>query len=101
MIVSWDQSFSASWTLKGETKPAKYDVHVEFEGPERELMTDAAPIIEAIGALDGTDLKREAGRSSLEAVTMHIRGLIEPRLESQDKLRRLAVLENDMFRVEV
>ncbi|MEZ5124957.1 MAG: hypothetical protein R2826_01730 [Thermoleophilia bacterium] len=101
MIVAWDQAFNAKWTRKGETKPATYDVHVEFEGPARPFMTDAGPIIAAIGELEGKDLKEAAGRSSLESVVLHIKGLVEPRLEPQDKLRRVSVVENGAFRVEV
>ncbi len=101
MIVSWDQSFGASWTRRGETQPASYEVHVEFEGPERPFMTDAGPIIDKIAELDGTNLSESAGRSSLEAVAMHIRGLVEPLLEPEDEVRRVSIVENGMFQVEV
>lgn len=101
MIISWDQSFNAYWTRKGDTQPAKYDVHVEFEGPARPFMTDAGPIITRIGELEGKNLKEAAGRSSLESVALHIKSLVEPQLEPQDSLRRLTVVENGYFGVEV
>lgn len=101
MVVSWNQTFNAFWTRHGEKKEAKYDVHVEYEGPARAFMTDATPIIDAIADLDGKDLSQVAGRSSLESVALYIKGLITPNLESSDRLRRVFVLENDMFGVEL
>jgi hypothetical protein len=101
MVISWKQTFNGKWTLKGKTGDAKYDVAVELEGPMRDFMTDAAPIIGDIAALEGQDLSGVCGRSSLEAVVIHIQKLIEPRLEGGDKLKRLFVWENDMFGAEV
>lgn len=101
MIVSWDQTFKAYWTRHGERKEATYDVHVEYEGPSREFMTDAGPIIDKIAELDGTDLSLVAGRSSLESVVLYIKGLVSPVLEGGDKLRRIHVLENGVFGVEL
>ena len=101
MVVSWDQSFNAFWTRHGERKEAKYDVHIEYEGPARAFMTDASPIIDRISDLDGKDLSEVAGRSSLESVVLHIKGLITPELEGGDRIRRIYVLENDMFGVEL
>lgn len=101
MVISWKQTFTAKWTLKGKQGDAKYDVAVEIEGPTRAFMTDAAPIIGEIAALEGQDLSKVCGRSSLEAVVMHIEKLIAPRLEGGDKLKRLFVWENDMFGAEV
>ena len=101
MIVSWNQTFNAYWTRHGEREEAKYDVHVEYEGPSRDFMTDATPIIDKIGELDGKDLSTVAGRSSLESVVLHIKGLVTPELSGGDRLRRIHVLENDMFGVEL
>ena len=101
MIVSWNQTFNAYWTRRGDRKEAKYDVHVEYEGPARAFMTDATPIMEKIGELEGKDLKQIAGRSSLESVVLHIKGIITPELQGGDRLRRIYVLENDAFGVEL
>jgi len=101
MVVSWNQTFSAFWTRHGERQEAKYDVRVEYEGPAREFMTDATPIIERIGELDGKDLSKVAGRSSLESVVLHIKSLITPELQEGDRLRRIYILENDTFGVEL
>lgn len=101
MVVSWNQTFNAFWTRHGKKEEAKYDVHIEYEGPAREFMTDATPIIEKIGELDGKDLTEVAGRSSLESVVLYIKDLITPELEGGDKLQRIYVLENDMFGVEL
>jgi hypothetical protein len=64
-------------------------------------MTDATPIIERIGELEGKDLREVAGRSSLESVVLHLKDLITPELQGGDRLRRIYVLENDMFGVEL
>lgn len=101
MVVSWNQTFNAYWTRHGDKQEAKYDVRIEYEGPAREFMTDATPIIDRIGELEGRDLREVAGRSSLESVVLYIRDLITPELEGGDKLRRIYVLENDMFGVEL
>jgi hypothetical protein len=101
MVVSWNQTFNAYWTRHGDKQEAKYDVRIEYEGPAREFMTDATPIIDRIGELEGKDLSEVAGRSSLESVVLYIRDLITPELEGGDKLRRIYVLENDMFGVEL
>lgn len=101
MVVSWKQTFNGTWTLKGKRGDAKYDVLVEFEGPTRPFMSDAAPIIADIAALEGQDLSSVCGRSSLEAVVCHIETLITPRLSGGDKLKRLFVWENDMFGAEI
>jgi hypothetical protein len=101
MVVSWNQTFSAYWTRHGDRQEAKYDVRVEYEGPAREFMTDATPIIERIGELEGKDLQKVAGRSSLESVVLYIKDLITPELKGGDKLRRIYVLENDSFGVEL
>ncbi len=101
MVVSWNQTFNAYWTRHGEKQEAKYDVRIEYEGPAREFMTDATPIIDRIGELEGKDLSEVAGRSSLESVVLYIRDLITPELEGGDRLRRIYVLENDMFGVEL
>ena len=101
MIVSWNQTFNAYWTRHGDRKEAKYDVHVEYEGPARAFMTDATPIMEKIGELEGKDLRQIAGRSSLESVVLHIKGIITPELQGGDRLRRIYVLENDAFGVEL
>ena len=81
MIVSWNQTFNAFWTRHGQKEEAKYDVRVEYEGPARDFMTDATPIIDKIGELEGKDLSQIAGRSSLESVVLHIKALITPELE--------------------
>jgi len=101
MVVSWNQTFNAYWTRHGEQQEAKYDVRIEYEGPAREFMTDATPIIDRIGELEGKDLSTVAGRSSLESVVLYIRDLITPELQGGDRLRRIYVLENDMFGVEL
>jgi hypothetical protein len=101
MVVSWKQTFNAVWTLKGKQGDAKYDVLVEFEGPTRPFMSDAAPIIGEIAGLEGKDLSKICGRSSLEAVVIHIESLIASKLSGGDKLKRLFVWENDMFGVEI
>jgi hypothetical protein len=101
MVVSWNQTFNAYWTRHGEKREAKYDVRIEYEGPSRDFMTDATPIIDRIGELEGKDLSDVAGRSSLESVVLYIRDLITPELQGGDKLRRIYVLENDMFGVEL
>ncbi len=101
MIISWNQTFNADWKFKGETGTAKYVVTVEIEGPTRPFMTDAAPIIEDIAALEGKNLSEVAGRSSLESVVLYIKDLIEAKLEGGDKLKRLYVFENDMFGAEI
>jgi hypothetical protein len=101
MIVSWNQQFNAFWTRHGQREEAKYDVHVEYEGPARDFMTDATPIIDSIMELEGKDLSEVAGRSSLESVVLHIKGLITPELQGGDRLRRIYVLENDSFGVEL
>jgi hypothetical protein len=101
MVISWKQTFNANWKLKGKTGTAKYDVTVEIEGPTRAFMTDAAPIIGDIAALEGKNLSEICGRSSLEAVVIYIQKLIEPKLEGGDKLKRLFVWENDMFGAEI
>ncbi len=101
MIVSWNQTFNAFWTRHEDRKEAKYDVHVEYEGPARSFMTDATPIMEKIGELEGKDLRQIAGRSSLESVVLHIKGIITPELQGGDRLRRIYVLENDAFGVEL
>jgi hypothetical protein len=101
MVVSWNQTFNAYWTRHGDKQEAKYDVRIEYEGPSRDFMTDATPIIERVGELEGKDLSKVAGRSSLESVVLYIRDLITPELQGGDKLRRIYVLENDMFGVEL
>ncbi len=102
MIIYWTQTFKAQWTLKGKTDTAKYEVYVAIEGPEREMMTDAAPIIENIQSLEGTSLTETLGRSSLEAVILRLRDRINKFLDgTQDKLHKLRVLENDMFGAEL
>jgi hypothetical protein len=101
MVVSWNQTFNAYWTRHGEKQEAKYDVRIEYEGPSRDFMTDATPIIDRIGELEGKDLSEVAGRSSLESVVLYIRDLITPELQGGDRLRRIYVLENDMFGVEL
>lgn len=102
MIISWQQTFNAMWKLKGETGTAKYEVFVEVEGPEREMMTDAAPIIQEIAALEGKQLSDAIGRSSLEAVVLHLKAIVLKYLEgTPDSLRKLRVWENDMFGAEV
>lgn len=101
MVVSWNQTFNAYWTRHGEKQEAKYDVRIEYEGPSRDFMTDATPIIGRIGELEGKDLSEVAGRSSLESVVLYIRDLITPELQGGDKLRRIYILENDMFGVEL
>ena len=102
MIISWKQMFNAEWKLKGETGQAKYEVTVEIEGEEREMMTDAAPMIQEIAALEGKPLSKVVGRSSLEAVVIYLKKIVQKHLEgTPDKLRRLSVLENDMFAAEV
>lgn len=101
MIISWKQTFHAMWTLRRETGTAKYDVTVEIEGPTRVFMTDVAPIMADIAALEGRDLSKTCGRSSLESVVLHIQKLIESRLTGGDHLKRLYIFENDMFGAEI
>ncbi len=101
MTLSWEQTFTATWTLRGKSDTAHYDVHVEIEGPERRLMTDVAPIIEAITTLQGKDLSTYIGKSSLEAVTLYVRGLVHQHLERKDHVKRIRVLENNLLAAEV
>ena len=102
MVICWKQTFHALWKLKGTTGIAKYDVCVEIEGPDREMMTDAGPIIQDIGSLQGKQLSKLIGRSSLEAVVLYLKKIVLKYLEgTPDILRRLSVLENDMFGAEV
>ena len=102
MIINWTQTFKAVWTLKGKSDTAKYQVYVEIKGPERKMMVDAAPIIGEIGSLEGKSLSEVVGRSSLEAVILYLRDLINKHLkDGPDKLKTLKVLENDMFGAEL
>ncbi len=101
MLISWKQKFNAKWTLKGKSDMAKYCVTVEIEGPERDLMTDAAPIIKSIDELGGKELSSYIGRSSLEAVVIYVRDLVYRKLESEDRLKRIKIIENDMFSAEL
>lgn len=101
MIIRWTQTFNAMWTLKGKSDNAKYDVEISIEGPERALMTDAGPIIEEINGLEGKNLSKHIGRSSLEAVVLHVRDIVKKHLDSRDKVKKVCILENDMFAAEV
>ncbi|MCP3923881.1 MAG: hypothetical protein GY714_14985 [Desulfobacterales bacterium] len=97
MVIGWEQSFNAKWTLKGMTDNAKYSVAIEIEGQERDMMTDVSPIIDEINDLEGKCLSSHIGKSSLEAVTMYVRKLVNKFLEKGDKLKTLKIIENDFF----
>jgi hypothetical protein len=101
MVISWTQSFNAKWTYKGKSDGAKYSIHAEVEGPERSFMTDVAPIIKSIAKLEGKSLSSYIGKSSLEAVALYVKNVINKLLDKHDKLRRLKITENDFFAVEV
>ena len=101
MIVTWTQSFSGQWRRGDERGAHRYDITVEVQGPTRPMMTDPDPIEARIAALDGRDLSEACGRSTLEAITIHLWNLIEPMLDPQDRLRRLHVLEDGVYGAEL
>ena len=101
MILSWKQAFNAKWTYKGKSGNSKYDVDAEIEGPERTLVVDVAPMINAISELNGKDLHKHIGRSSLEAVVIHVRDMVKKYLSKDTKIIRIKIIENNKFAVEV
>jgi hypothetical protein len=101
MIVSWRQSFSGEWRRGDERGTHCYEVTVEVEGPTRAMMTDPDPIEERIAALDGQDLSAACGRSTLEAITIHLWNLVEPMLDEEDRLKRLYVCEDGVYGAEL
>lgn len=101
MVISLSQTFHAKWTLHAHKEMATYNVQVSIEGPERPFMTDVAPIVEEINQLEGEDLSAKIGKSSLEAVVLHIRGIANKHLDARDRIKGIKLTENGFFTVSI
>jgi hypothetical protein len=102
MIIGSSQFISANWKdLKGKLGTSKYNVIVEIEGPERPMMTDISPIRHAIRDIDGKDLSVLTGKSSTDNLCIYIRDMVQKMLEPQDKIKKVKIIEMEVFTVEL
>ncbi len=105
MIITYkDITFRGDVTKRNESEPSRtatYVVAFEIEGPQRRCLTDVNPIHADIMALDGMDVSKVCGVSTVEAVAIHIEKLILPHLDPRDKLKHLYVLEDGDFSAEL
>jgi len=99
MIITLTQTFHAKWKLHNHSETATYEIEISIEGPARTLMTDVSPIVEEIKALEGVDLSEKIGRSSLEAIAIHIREVTKKYVDIQDHIKSIILTENGFFKV--
>jgi len=96
VITGWQQEFEAGWMCGGVEGTSVFRVTVEFEGPERDFMTDVDPIYDEIQALAGSKLHEQGMRSTAEGLALHVKSIVERHLGgTPDALRRVRVVQDE------
>jgi hypothetical protein len=84
MVTTYkDITIRGECTKRNESEPSMTATHAiafEIEGPQRRCLTGVNPIHADIVALEGMDVSKVCGVSTVEAVAIHIEKLILPRL---------------------